>query len=235
MPNPALSSLASLAVHLDSSDPKVKQILERLLEVLETPSESVQRKVADAFPPLMKQLATEEEKRALIEDLPKLSQGKSYAVRRGAAFGIAGAVKGIGMGSLKGMGVMDSIKALIEDKKSAQSREGALMCFELLVERLGRLFEPYVVTILPMLLVSFGDQTESVRLACEGAAIQKIMKNLSAQGVKLVLPALLDGLRDDQWRTKSGSGASRSDVELRPETIGWVFAANCFPDFRKPW
>ena len=201
----AVVFLASLAVHLDSSDPKVKQILERLLEVLETPSESVQRKVADAFPPLMKQLATEEEKRALIEDLlGKLSQGKSYAVRRGAAFGIAGAVKGIGMGSLKGMGVMDSIKALIEDKKSAQSREGALMCFELLVERLGRLFEPYVVTILPMLLVSFGDQTESVRLACEGAA-QKIMKNLSAQGVKLVLPALLDGLRDDQWRTKSGS------------------------------
>lgn len=201
----AVVFLASLAVHLDSSDPKVKQILERLLEVLETPSESVQRKVADAFPPLMKQLATEEEKRALIEGLlGKLSQGESYAVRRGAAFGIAGAVKGIGMGSLKGMGVMDSIKVLIEDKKSAQSREGALMCFELLVERLGRLFEPYVVTILPMLLVSFGDQTESVRLACEGAA-QKIMKNLSAQGVKLVLPALLEGLRDDQWRTKSGS------------------------------
>jgi len=201
----AVVFLASLAVHLDSSDPKVKQILERLLEVLETPSESVQRKVADAFPPLMKQLATEEEKRALIEGLlGKLSQGESYAVRRGAAFGVAGAVKGIGMGSLKGMGIMDSIKSLIEDKKSAQSREGALMCFELLVERLGRLFEPYVVTILPMLLVSFGDQTESVRLACEGAS-QKIMKNLSAQGVKLVLPALLEGLRDDQWRTKSGS------------------------------
>ena len=59
----AVVFLASLAVHLDSSDPKVKQILERLLEVLETPSESVQRKVADAFPPLMKQLATEGEKR----------------------------------------------------------------------------------------------------------------------------------------------------------------------------
>ena len=201
----AVVFLASLAVHLESNDPKIKQILERLFEVLETPSESVQRQVADAFPPLMKQLATEEEKRTLIENLlNKLSQGDSYAIRRGAAFGIAGAVRGIGMGSLKGMGIMDSIKALIEDKKSAQSREGALMCFELLVERLGRLFEPYVVTILPMLLVCFGDQTESVRLACEGAS-QKIMKNLSAQGVKLVLPALLDGLRDDQWRTKSGS------------------------------
>ncbi len=125
-------------------------------------------------------------------------------MRRRSAFGVAGPVNVIGIGSLKADCLFDSIKSLIEDKKSAQSREGALMCFELLVERLGRLFEPYVVTILPMLLVSFGDQTESVRLACEGAS-QKIMKNLSAQGVKLVLPALLEGLRDDQWRTKSGS------------------------------
>ena len=54
-------------------------------------------------------------------------------------------VKGLGMGSLKGFGVMDAMKAAVEDKKSPAAREGALMAFELLCTRLGRLFEPYVV------------------------------------------------------------------------------------------
>ena len=75
-----------------------------------------------------------------------------------------------------------------------------------------------------MLLVSFGDQTESVRLACEGAS-QKIMKNLSAQGVKLVLPALLEGLRDDQWRaTVCETFSSLAMSSSRPKQLG-----SCLP------
>ena len=196
--------LGALAVHLDKEDDKVRAILTRLLEVLSTPSEAVQRSVADCLPPLMKKLDAEEQKALVDALLQQLTTSDAYADRRGAAFGLAGAVKGIGMSSLKGMGIMDALKVAIEDKKNPASREGAVMAFELFCTRLGRLFEPYVVNILPMLLVCFGDITAPVREATQAAA-RAIMANLSAQGVKLVLPALLCGVDDDKWRTKQGS------------------------------
>jgi len=72
----------------------------------------------------------------------------SCAVRRGAAFGVAGMVKGLGIAALRGYGVLDALRAGVEDKSSAAVREGALFAFQALVEKLGRMFEPYVVQVL---------------------------------------------------------------------------------------
>lgn len=193
----------SLAKHLSMDDPKISVILEKLLEVLNTPSESVQRAVSNCFPPLMKSQEVNSE--ALISRiLNQLTQSEKYGERRGAAFGLAGAAKGLGITSLKKYNIVDALKAGLEDRNSAKAREGALFGFECLCDKLGRLFEPYVIQILPLLLVCFSDPVIAVREAAECSA-RAMMSHLSGQGVKLVLPSLLQGLEDKAWRTKQGS------------------------------
>ena len=196
--------LGALAKHLEKDDPKVRSILDRLVEVLSTPSEAVQRSVSDCLPPLMASLS-EEERRALVHRLLALvTTGPRYGDRRGGAYGLSGVVKGLGISALKAYGIVDALKVAVEDKTNASGREGALMAFECLCTKLGRLFEPYVIHILPLLLACFGDSNAGVREATEAAA-NAIMAQLSAQGVKLVLPGLMKGVEDTQWRTKQGS------------------------------
>lgn len=44
--------------------------------------------------------------------------------RRGAAFGLAGLVKGLGIMAMKNYNIMDSLKTAVEDKKEANARCG---------------------------------------------------------------------------------------------------------------
>ncbi|KAK4487622.1 hypothetical protein RD792_005728, partial [Penstemon davidsonii] len=193
----------ALAKHLAKGDPKVHSVVEKLLDVLNTPSEAVQRAVSTCLSPLMQ--SKEEEAEALISRLlNQLMKSDKYGERRGAAFGLAGVVKGFRISCLKKYNIMTALRGGLLDRNSAKSREGALLAFECFCEKLGRLFEPYVIQMLPLLLVSFSDQVVAVREAAECAA-RAMMSQLSAHGVKLVLPSLLKGLEDKAWRTKQSS------------------------------
>ncbi|KAH9605749.1 hypothetical protein KSS87_010195 [Heliosperma pusillum] len=284
----------ALAKHLAKDDPKVHTVVEKLLEVLNTPSEAVQRAVSSCLSPLM--LSKQEDGAVLVSRLlSQMMKSDKYGERRGAAFGLAGVVKGFGICSLKKYGIAtalrdgltDSTSSRYQDARfvstvkkvntnmelntlklqscckcaiqpaicsscsemntshrfllllakntpikentprldvvyykkpswyskyhnetmlgaSAKCREGALLGFECLCEKLGKLFEPYVIQMLPLILVSFSDQVTAVREAAECAA-RAMMANLTAQGVKLVLPSLLRGLEDKAWRTKQSS------------------------------
>ncbi|XP_065830516.1 stalled ribosome sensor GCN1-like [Oscarella lobularis] len=193
----------SLARHLDKDDPKVKPIVENLITALSTPSQQVQEAVAACLPPLVPSVLdiSEHIVRKLLDQLFDSAQ---FGERKGAAYGIAAMVKGLGVPSLKQMGIAPALQQAVINKKNFRHREGALFAVECLSRFLGRLYEPHVVQFIPNLLLCFGDNNQFVREAADDTA-RAIMSQLSGNGVKMVLPALLSALNEDSWRTKAGS------------------------------
>lgn len=193
----------ALARHLNPGDSRVPKVVQRLLDTLSTPSEAVQYAVAECLPPLVR--ASRENTPEYVQYvLDRLFNAKKYAGRRGAAYGLAGIIHGKGISALREYRVMSTLKSGIENKKDVNHREGALLAYELLSTILGRIFEPYVIQIVPQLLSSFGDASADVRDGCLAAA-KACFASLSSYGVKRILPTLLDGLDDQQWRSKKGA------------------------------
>lgn len=192
-----------LAKHLQPDDPRIPEAIDRLMTALKTPAESVQVAVSDCLAPLVK--TTKMDTAFLVDKLfTELFTASKYAARRGAAYGLAGIIKGVGISGMKQFNVLGKLRSALEDKKNMEARQGALFAFETLSSTLGRIFEPYVPHLVPHLLTSFGDTIPNVRDATQDAA-RVIMGNMSAYGVKLLLPSLLSGLDEKQWRTKKGS------------------------------
>ncbi|KAK9866109.1 hypothetical protein WJX84_009505 [Apatococcus fuscideae] len=201
----AVILLGSIGGHLHVGDPKVKTIIERLLEVLNTPSASVQSSVSSCMPSLLPKVKGDQQyvKDLIQRLLDRCLKGEKYAHRRGAAYGLSGVVKGTGISAINGFGVLSKLKDGMQSKEETH-REGALFAVEIMSKMLGRLFEPYIVKIIPDLLERFGDSSAAVREATE-AASRAIMSKVSGQGVKLLLSPLLEGTKDKAWRTKQGS------------------------------
>lgn len=193
----------ALGRHLQTGDKRVPKVVQRLLATLSTPSETVQYAVAQCLPPLIR--TSEQELSTYIDQImEQLLQSKKYASRRGAAYGLAGIVRGKGLGVLKEYRIMSTLKGATENKKEVGQRQGAFLAYELLSLILGRLFEPYVIQLVPQVLVGFGDTSADVREACLDAA-KTCFSTLSSFGVKQVLPILLEGLDEQQWRSKKGA------------------------------
>ncbi|KAL8356249.1 hypothetical protein RB601_001522 [Gaeumannomyces tritici] len=193
----------ALARHLKAGDAKIPVVIERLLATLSTPSEAVQYAIAECLPPLVRSCGNKASK-YFEEIMETLLTSKKYAVQRGAAYGLAGLVLGRGIIALREYRIMSTLNGALENKKEASQRESALLAYELLATMLGRLFEPYVVQIVPQLLTGFGDSNANVRDAALASA-KACFARLSSYGVKNILPTLLNGLDDDQWRSKKGA------------------------------
>jgi hypothetical protein len=192
----------ALGRHLKAGDKRVPKVVQRLLATLSTPSETVQYAVALCLPPLVQ--TSEQEVSNYIDQMMEQLSSKKYAARRGAAYGLAGIVRGKGLGVLREYRIMSTLKGWTENKKDVNQRQGAFLAYELLSHILGRLFEPYVIQLVPQLLVGFGDSSADVREACLDAA-KTCFSILTSYGVKQTLPELLEGLDEDQWRSKKGA------------------------------
>ncbi|EGE03653.1 translational activator GCN1 [Trichophyton equinum CBS 127.97] len=193
----------SLAQHLVAGDNRIQKVTRKLMDALSTPSETVQLAVAQCLIPLIR-LDASDASHFVQELLDQLFTSKKYAARRGAAYGLAGLVRGKGILALRDFGIMSRLTEASENKKESNQRQGAVLAYELLAFVLGRVFEPYVIRIVPQLLTSFGDPSIDVRDACLDAA-KACFASLSSFGVKQILPTLLDGLDDTQWRSKKGA------------------------------
>ncbi|KAG5182622.1 armadillo-type protein [Tribonema minus] len=218
--------LGAAAGHIDPSDPKVVAVAKSLSQALSTPSEAVQMAISDCLAPLckvrchcaiarhcnntdngMQAAGMPSRPVAILISVWCVGGGGTYGERRGAAMGVAAVVKGLGIGALKREGIMARLEEACSTSSAAgayQAKEGALFAFECLCMRLGLLFEPYVIVLLPLLLRCFSDTSDKVRDAAQDCA-RSIMSKLSAHGVKLVLPAILQSLSDPAWRTKQAA------------------------------
>ncbi|KAH6885450.1 translational activator GCN1, partial [Coprinopsis sp. MPI-PUGE-AT-0042] len=172
-----------VARHLDASDSRIPDVVDRL---------GVQIAVAECISPLVKLMKTRLP--SLVDQLfQDLFQGEKYAIRRGAAYGIAGVIKGTGITGMREFDVLRRLQTAAEDKKQFQSRQGVMFLLETLSTTLGRLFEPYITHVLP--LPSDKRPEDASRI------IQWVTSPPMVS--KLILPTHFDIL--SQWRSKKGS------------------------------
>lgn len=192
--------LGTMGKHLDPSDAQLKTILAQLIQALNTPSQVVQEAVANCFPPLVE--AYMKEAQGMLKELNiALYDGTDYGQRKGAAYGIAGIVRGLGIQAVKQQ--TNSMRRAIQDSK-VNKKIGALIGIEVFIVMLGRVFEPYIIQLLPNLLSCYSDATLAVREVANNTS-RVFMGCLSATGVSLTLPVLLKAMDQDAWRTKVGS------------------------------
>ncbi|VDN97190.1 unnamed protein product [Rodentolepis nana] len=193
--------LGSLAKFLEKDDPRVMSIFNKLLSAVSFPADVVQKAVEDALAPLAPKIPAEQLEKVFPRLMSTLFSSLSYPERRGAAYALAGIIHGIGISALKQRGIIDRLLASLDDK-NAKFRESSLFAFERLSLALGRLFEPYIVKVIPQLLSCFGDNNAGVRDAASVTS-RAVMSKLSAHGIKLILPILLKVIDEENpWRTK---------------------------------
>jgi HEAT repeat protein len=190
-----------LARHLEQGDDRLPTIVDRLVQALKIPSEPVQLAVSECLGPLVTGIS--EPVRLVDKLLAQSTTASRYAERRGAAYGLAGVVQGLGISAMKTYNIIERLRQSLE-KKQFESRQGAMFTIETLSLTLGRLLEPFITQVLPLLLIAFGDATADVREATVDAS-KALMSSVSGYGVKLILPSLLSGLEEKQWRTKKGA------------------------------
>ena len=86
----------------------------------------VQEAVADCLSPLVP--AIKQDAPNIVKKMLKLLlESENYAERRGAAYGLAGLVKGLDILAMKQLDIMTALTDAIQNKKNSRYREGGFL------------------------------------------------------------------------------------------------------------
>ncbi|TRM55888.1 hypothetical protein BD626DRAFT_541741 [Schizophyllum amplum] len=127
-----------LARHMDASDTRIPEVVDRLVDVLSSPAKHVQIAVSECLAPLV--AGKDGAKVTALIDRPSndMLEAPKYTVRRGSVYSVAGAVRGTGIAAIEKYQVMGCVKAVTGEKKRYEPREGAMNAAETLSATLGR-------------------------------------------------------------------------------------------------
>ncbi|QSL66206.1 hypothetical protein MERGE_000581 [Pneumocystis wakefieldiae] len=194
---------AAITSHLKVDDRRVPIAIGKLMNILKSPSENIQIAIAQSFSSLIK-FSLEKVPNYIERLKEELFTSEKYAERKGAAYGLAGVIKGGGIELLEEYEIIETLKNAITNKKDQKYRQGALFAIESFSQILEEAFESYMIEMIPYLLTTFGDPVVDIRESTADTA-KTIMGKISGHGMKSILPSLLLGLEENNWRTKKGS------------------------------
>lgn len=130
-----------------------------------------------------------------------LSGDESGEVRRKAAVSIAEAVAA---SADETPWVQAQLAGFLTDASSPLSREGALLAIQAQCQIARAMVEPFLVPLMSAVLSAHADAAAPVRAAAAEAGMA-IVHALNPQAVRIVLPALVEGMESREWRTKVGA------------------------------
>jgi len=116
--------------------------------------------------------------------------------------------------------VISHLSGQVNDK-SPQVRDGAFFLAVSLAKSAGRLLEPFFIPILGNLFQAHGDRSQVVRDSASSVVLQ-LANLMPPHAFRLVFPALLSGMSEEDWRIKVGvllfikAVAPRVDKQLSP-------------------
>ena len=83
----------------------------------------MQQSVANCLPPLVPAIKSDAPE--LVKKLLQLLlESENFGERKGAAYGLAGLVRGLGITALKQLEIMTTLEDAVKDKKNPRRREG---------------------------------------------------------------------------------------------------------------
>lgn len=103
--------------------------------------------------------------------------------------------------------IIDALKKHLANKKDALARERALDGIKAIAAHstVSPAIEPYLVSLLPLVLAAVGDKITAVKHAAQAAAIA-IIEASNANALKAILPSIINSLRNAQkWQEKMTS------------------------------